>query len=353
MNACNTFLSGIGGALGYTCIAINWEKTIFGQALGSQLRVVFLLNVIVFLIPLILTLTSIPEVPLRRPPSLSQSETKYVPCNSGDERTARKVSADAHGKSQNVGKRKMCSLWGFIKWFYRKKPTGNMSQESVERTTLSGDDVDEGSHPYCDGEQPHKHIRSCGKFKKQRISKGKDSLSSGHNASSGGNSDRKLFVPKKKVKATSKKSEAGSTSGSNCILKINPNDDMKDLLNSTAKMPAGSFSQNTTMHQCNDSSQSLAICISNPSVEINCGDDEEVGESDDDDDNKGQPPSVLQLLRSTIYMPKELRFLSLINFLGWAGIITLLCFFTDFVAQAVYHGKNLKMKLNIYLEKAI
>ncbi|XP_041480079.1 membrane-associated transporter protein-like [Lytechinus variegatus] len=322
-------LGGIGGGLGYICIAIDWEQTVFGQALGSQLRVIFLLNITMLLISFILTLTSVPEVPLRRFSSRSESETKYIPCSDEE-------SDGTSDKSLDTNQGKVLKFWCFIKWFYRKRPTEDISLESSERTSLSCDEIDEGS-PHCDEERPHKHNKTYAKLKKHRISKGQCRSSDGKPANNGGGSNRS-FVPKKKAKSPSKKSEAGSLAGSNCILKINPSDDTKDFLNSQAKMPAGSFNHDATMHQCNDSSQSLAICISNPSVEINCGDDEEGGESDDDDDNKGEPVSILQLLRSTIHMPKELRYLSLVNFLGWASIIILICFFTDFVAQAVYHG---------------
>ncbi|PIK48377.1 putative proton-associated sugar transporter A-like, partial [Apostichopus japonicus] len=59
---------------------------------------------------------------------------------------------------------------------------------------------------------------------------------------------------------------------------------------------------------------------------------------DDDDDDGGEPGSIKDLLRSIIYMPRELAHLCFNHFLGWLSYLVVLLFFTDYMAQAVYKG---------------
>lgn len=337
-----SILGGIGGGLGYICIGIDWEQTFFGQALGSQLRVIFLLNVVSFAISLILTMTSIPEIPLERHPSYSrQSDVEYVPCGSDDVRTKQDGMDSLESKGRV--KRNKCSLWEFFKQFCRRRMTGAKSVplredsepcESGERTFLSVEDGEErNGSQHKKGDLPQKNSGSYGNQSKGeplgRTTKNKENTSKG----------KKLFVPKKKVKKSSKKSAVTTLGGGSCVVKVSLSDDPKDILNKAAKFPAGDVNQvGSALPQCSNANSAVAISISNSTADITAGDDVEGGESDDDDDKKHQPQSLQGLLRSAIHMPKELRYMCLTNFFGWAGITILLCFYTDFVAQAIYHG---------------
>lgn len=64
--ACSTFsiMAGIGGSLGYALGGINWDNTAFGELLGGSIKTVFTLVVVIFVICLVLTITSFREIPL-------------------------------------------------------------------------------------------------------------------------------------------------------------------------------------------------------------------------------------------------------------------------------------------------
>ena len=59
-----TVMAGLGGSLGYVLGGINWENTGFGESLGGHVRVVFTFVLIIYIICVVLTLTSVREVPL-------------------------------------------------------------------------------------------------------------------------------------------------------------------------------------------------------------------------------------------------------------------------------------------------
>ena len=59
-----TVMAGVGGSFGYLLGGINWEATSFGAALGGHIRVVFTCVLIMFIVCVILTLTSFKEIPL-------------------------------------------------------------------------------------------------------------------------------------------------------------------------------------------------------------------------------------------------------------------------------------------------
>lgn len=64
--ACSTFtiMAGIGGSLGYALGGIDWDQTSFGELLGGSIKTVFILFTVIFLICLIITVTSFREIPL-------------------------------------------------------------------------------------------------------------------------------------------------------------------------------------------------------------------------------------------------------------------------------------------------
>ena len=59
-----TVMAGLGGSIGYLMGGIDWESTSFGSAFGGHVRVVFTLVLFLYIISLILTVTSFKEIPL-------------------------------------------------------------------------------------------------------------------------------------------------------------------------------------------------------------------------------------------------------------------------------------------------
>lgn len=57
-------MAGIGGSLGYMLGGINWDDTSFGDFLGGSIKTVFTIVGIIFIICLILTVSSFREIPL-------------------------------------------------------------------------------------------------------------------------------------------------------------------------------------------------------------------------------------------------------------------------------------------------
>ena len=59
-----TVMAGLGGSVGYLMGGIDWESTGFGSALGGHVRVVFTLVLVLYIISVVLTITSFKEIPL-------------------------------------------------------------------------------------------------------------------------------------------------------------------------------------------------------------------------------------------------------------------------------------------------
>ena len=57
-------MAGLGGSVGYLIGGIDWESTSFGSAFGGHVRVVFTLVLFLYIISLVLTVTSFKEIPL-------------------------------------------------------------------------------------------------------------------------------------------------------------------------------------------------------------------------------------------------------------------------------------------------
>lgn len=60
-----TVMAGIGGCMGYALGAINWDKTIFSNFIGDNIKTVFVIVVIIFFCAMLITITSFREIPLR------------------------------------------------------------------------------------------------------------------------------------------------------------------------------------------------------------------------------------------------------------------------------------------------
>ncbi|MGH0177519.1 UNVERIFIED_CONTAM: hypothetical protein FKN15_075348 [Acipenser sinensis] len=75
----HALLAGLGGGFGYVVGGINWDRTEFGRSLGGQLRVVYLFTAITLSVTTAMTLTSIPEQPLRLYASLASPISPLSP----------------------------------------------------------------------------------------------------------------------------------------------------------------------------------------------------------------------------------------------------------------------------------
>lgn len=77
--------------------------------------------------------------------------------------------------------------------------------------------------------------------------------------------------------------------------------------------------------------------------------------SESSDDEYEDNVTLAQYLKSVIVMPKALRILCLTNLFCWMGYLSFCLYFTDFVAEAVFHGdpsvslKSFKSFYNIVL----
>lgn len=60
-----TLMSGVGGTMGYALGAINWDKTIFSNFIGDNIKTVFTLVTVIFFIAMLCTITSFREIPLK------------------------------------------------------------------------------------------------------------------------------------------------------------------------------------------------------------------------------------------------------------------------------------------------
>lgn len=60
-----TLMSGVGGCMGYALGAINWDKTIFANFIGDNIKTVFTLVTVIFICAMLVTITSFKEIPLK------------------------------------------------------------------------------------------------------------------------------------------------------------------------------------------------------------------------------------------------------------------------------------------------
>ncbi|XP_071507244.1 membrane-associated transporter protein-like [Diadema antillarum] len=224
-------LGGIGGGLGYITNGIDWTSTVLVKAFGSQLRVVFFFNVVIYTICLILNLTSIPETPL-----------------GGNERNDDAEKLVVSTDRQN----------------------NHRDDEDVidENAPL----IVKNSHPKRDRRKVSESRRDTRNYQTSSI-------------------ESRSTIP----------SELGSSPGMTSPRRSVGNGSLNEL-NLTSDLPLIS------------------------------------GEHSEEDDDGEEPTSVLALLKSILHMPKELRRLCVNHYFGWAGMVTVLLFFTDFVGQAVYDG---------------
>lgn len=60
-----TIMAGVGGCLGYVIGAINWDHTIFANFIGDNIKTVFTLVVVIYVIAMLCSITSFREIPLK------------------------------------------------------------------------------------------------------------------------------------------------------------------------------------------------------------------------------------------------------------------------------------------------
>ncbi|XP_072036560.1 membrane-associated transporter protein-like [Amphiura filiformis] len=71
-------LGGLGGGIGYIINGIDWEKNALGEALGSQIRVVYLFCSIFCLLSIFLTVCSVKETPLTKKQANHKPTTQSI-----------------------------------------------------------------------------------------------------------------------------------------------------------------------------------------------------------------------------------------------------------------------------------
>ncbi|XP_071488725.1 membrane-associated transporter protein-like [Diadema antillarum] len=340
-------MGGLGGGLGYICIAIDWEKTPVGRALGSQYQVIFLLNILAFAVPLILTLTSIPETPLGSSlsssaptpstPSEAESTSEHRPLQETKTSNSRpkfgKKCTFLRGKKNRETKTKRTvdakGSSGGLKGCFQKKSifsskSGCEAKNRDETEPLRTNPPDRTSES----------INGTTKRYEQLIPNIPNGICSSGDSSS--------VSPKWKVSNTkaldSRHPTPNSHLGSECVVKIQLTDQQESLHVKSFKIREGYENGRIPASR----SEPL-ISQQDPIAEAVCtGTDDGVeGEeecSEEDSDKNSEPQSCVSLLHSVFCMPKQLVFLCITNFFGWAGMNIALVFYTDFVAQAVYNG---------------
>lgn len=192
-----TLMSGVGGCLGYALGAINWDNTIFANFIGDNIKTVFTLVTIIFIVGMLCTITSFREVPLK----LLESDEMMRPV------------------------------------------THMVVKKEKERLKAI--------------ENEEKNPTTSVSFEKEKSTQNREE------------------IPVKTYAAIDKRET---------------------------------------------SSVSLA------------------SSSDDEEDDQEESISMMQYLKSIVFMPKPLRILCFTNLLSWMGHILYCLYFTDFVGESVFHG---------------
>lgn len=72
-----TIMAGLGGFMGYSMGAIDWDDTFIGEFFGGNVRAVFSLITIIFFFCVLTTVTSFSEIPLPLLEELQQEEQEF------------------------------------------------------------------------------------------------------------------------------------------------------------------------------------------------------------------------------------------------------------------------------------
>lgn len=90
-----TVMAGLGGSMGYAMGGINWEMTSIGEHLGGHVRAVFTFVAILFVILVLLTITSFAEIPLYELRQMNLCENSRPKSNNSiiDESESASISA--------------------------------------------------------------------------------------------------------------------------------------------------------------------------------------------------------------------------------------------------------------------
>jgi hypothetical protein len=84
--------------------------------------------------------------------------------------------------------------------------------------------------------------------------------------------------------------------------------------------------------------QLTPACLKIPKLTTSKTDVETASVTDSSDDECEDVMTLTEYLKSIVVMPKALRILCLTNLLCWMSYLSYCLYFTDFVAEAVFHG---------------
>ena len=271
---------GLGIGIGYIMNAIKWDDTSLGKALGGQFHVVFLFNGTLCVFAMMVTLCSIKETPLK-----DLKTKKYlveVAPGTNSARTTYHAEAD-----------------GLYDEGRKEEAYGTFMQKSTQMP---------------DGGRRRSH---SGSVRSQASQGSRNRSFSGGSGHEGGGTDlewdnsfddRHFYDDE--LLTISKPDKALHSH-----IQFDENDE--EGLTEPLLLPSSDSNNKRPVTRLRRSKSTASLKI----------------------EERERPASALQLLYSIVKMPKELRRLCLNHYLSWVAILPMYLFFTDYVGQAVYHGK--------------
>ncbi|XP_071482023.1 membrane-associated transporter protein-like [Diadema antillarum] len=385
-------LAGVGGSLGYIFNAIDWMALPFGRVLGSQLRVICLFNVTFYTLGNLLTLCSIPEIPLKcsKDSSSSSSSSSTSPSSSSTSVSPGSLCCCCCGEEDVFDDVLYCDQDDSTESGFGNQGNNNSNDAGATNSGRIDDQnanredptvhTNDHQHLLSDCEQeedsgippPERPIRRNAKFRhsrkehKMRITEVRDGPPP--------EPCHLQFFPSPEERNTAADDiSATRTHIVNEVLQSDDksrrkrgkslDDNFSNALENQARIGEGSIGAYDFDDQTDDDGSGSNRILGNNVGRIirdmnryerdNAHEDEtsvtfNQAESHNNQGRRAHPTSpssadgkamnMKDLLKSFIFMPCVLRRLLFNHYVSWMAMLTVMLFFTDYMGQVVYKG---------------
>ena len=189
-----TVMAGLGGSVGYLMGGIDWESTGFGSALGGHVRVVFTLVLVLYIISVVLTITSFKEIPLselnvsceglqKKVKKVKKAKYRKFVNESSEEEPEHvqeddQVDRDIKPSGSILGSAATTS-YGTLHSDNRTTVYRNINESNGEEYVASPD-IKITSSSVTVSDQTHRHTNDCGPFTEELYTKQYDASNDKH-----------------------------------------------------------------------------------------------------------------------------------------------------------------------------
>ncbi|CAK8692399.1 unnamed protein product [Clavelina lepadiformis] len=377
-----TVFIGVGGALGFIIDGIDWENTFPSGSVASQIKVVYIFAVVIYITTTICNLISIKETPwvkVKTATPTASNSAKFIASHLPPVRKSKSAQNNVQTESEcsinNTNPEKCDNFTPKIVVSscpntgehvlqehlpYNQRPLSLLSRISMSKGLYISTSCPGGLNKRTQsnsestsslvtkdsayGEDSAMATSSNDSLKTDDISTSFPSLLTKENRTSdvGGS----LLNLLRNKQFSIKNSIADPTQNNDFILNKNIDTDLNSNKTWTLN---GNHTENMKEEKLNDKESSTRaeekVCATNDQVETllpnknstkhNC---KSIKDHSSKELKQERPVTLRQLWLSILTMPSELRWLCAVQFFGFVGMETFLLWYTDLMGRIVYHG---------------